>query len=78
MLHYYAKRRGPAGHSQSGGRFRNRITLVGDTAHNDGSILLRGVRESDTGSYTCSIHLGDPTFRKTFVLHVIQKEPRSV
>ncbi|XP_008148334.2 junctional adhesion molecule-like [Eptesicus fuscus] len=78
VLHYSAKRRGPAGYSPSGGRFRNRLTLAGDTAHNDGSVLLQGVRESDTGSYTCSIQLGDLTFRKTFVLHVIQREPQTL
>lgn len=78
MLRYYLKLGVPEGSSQVWGRFRNRVTLVGDLAHNDGSIVLQGVKESDRGSYTCSIHLGSQTFRKTFVLHVIQKEPRSI
>lgn len=78
MLRYFATRGRPEGYSQSGGRFRSRVTLAGDTAHNDASVLLQEARGSDTGSYTCSIHLGDLTFRKTFALHVIQEEPRGV
>uniref|UniRef100_G1Q4J8 Ig-like domain-containing protein n=1 Tax=Myotis lucifugus TaxID=59463 RepID=G1Q4J8_MYOLU len=77
-MRYHATRGGPGGYSQSGGRFRSRVALVGDTAHNNASVLLQEARESDTGSYTCSIHLGDLTFRKTFELHVIQKEPRAL
>lgn len=72
----YAARPGPAGYSQSGARFQNRVALAGDTAHNEGSVLLQGVRESDSGSYTCSIHLGDLAFTKTFALRVIRGEPR--
>lgn len=65
------------GYFQGWGRFQNRVTLVGDTSYNDASILLQGVKESDRGSYTCSIHLGNLTFRKTTVLRVIVKEPQS-
>ncbi|KAF6103821.1 junction adhesion molecule like [Phyllostomus discolor] len=77
MLRYYTKKL-PSGYHQYGGRFQNRVNLVGNTAHNDGSIKLQGVKESDRGSYTCSIHLGNLTFRKTIVLHVIQKEPQTL
>uniref|UniRef100_A0A8C4LAY4 Ig-like domain-containing protein n=1 Tax=Equus asinus TaxID=9793 RepID=A0A8C4LAY4_EQUAS len=59
----------PVRYPQNWSRFQNRVNLVGDTSRNDGSILLQGVKESDRGSYTCSIHLGNLTFRKTFVLH---------
>ncbi|XP_029813090.1 junctional adhesion molecule-like isoform X1 [Suricata suricatta] len=55
---------------------QSRVVLVGDTSHSDASIVLQGVRESDRGSYTCSVRLGDLTFRKTTVLHVTQEEPR--
>lgn len=57
---------------------QNRVTLVGDTARNDGSIMLQGVKESDGGSYSCSVHLGNLMFQKTIVLRVIQTEPRSM
>lgn len=77
VLHYLARRKGPGRPFQSGGRFRNRVELAGDTAH-DGSVLLQGARQSDTGSYTCSIHLGDLTFRKTFTLLVTQREPATL
>nr|KAF6324670.1 junction adhesion molecule like [Myotis myotis] len=78
MLRYYTTRGRPGGHSQSGGRFQSRVALAGDTARNDGSVLLQEARVSDTGSYTCSIHLGNLTFRKTFALHVIPEEPRAL
>lgn len=52
------------------------MTLAGDAAHNDGSIRLQRVEDSDEGSYSCSVHLGNLTFQKTVVLRVIQKEPR--
>ncbi|XP_071077596.1 junctional adhesion molecule-like isoform X3 [Desmodus rotundus] len=77
MLRYYTKKV-PGGYHQYGGRFQNRVNLVGNTARNDGSIRLQGVKESDRGSYTCSIHLGNLTFRKTIMLHVIQKEPQTL
>ncbi|KAK2503190.1 hypothetical protein MC885_003791, partial [Smutsia gigantea] len=66
------------GYSQSWGHFQNRVSLVGNTSRNDGSIMLQGVRESDGGNYTCSIHLGSLTFRKTIMLRVIPKEPRTL
>lgn len=78
MLRYYPKLSAPVGYPQNWGRFQNRVTLVGDTTRNDGSIMLNGVKESDGGSYTCSIHLGNLTFKKTIVLRVIQKEPQSI
>lgn len=78
MLHYYPKLGVPVGYLQNWGRFQNRVTLVGDLARNDGSIMLNGVKEFDGGSYTCSIHLGNLTFKKTIVLHVIQKESQSI
>lgn len=77
MLRYYPKLSVPVGYSQNWGRFQNRVTLVGDTSRNDASILLQGVKGSDRGSYTCSIHLGNLTFRKTTSLHVIVKEPQT-
>ncbi|XP_047546241.1 junctional adhesion molecule-like isoform X2 [Lutra lutra] len=77
VLRYYPKLSVPVGYSQNWGRFQNRVTLVGDTSRNDASILLQGVKESDRGSYTCSIHLGNLTFRKTTALHVIVKEPQT-
>lgn len=77
MLRVYSKLGVPAGYSQNWGRFQDRVTLVGDASRNDASILLRGVRESDRGSYTCSIHVGNLTFKKTTVLHVFLNEPRT-
>lgn len=78
MLCYQPKLRAPKGYPQNWGRFWNRVNLVGDTSRNDGSIMLHGLKESDGGNYTCSIYLGNLTFRKTTVLQVILKEPRSM
>ncbi|XP_044609473.1 junctional adhesion molecule-like [Equus asinus] len=78
VLRYHPKLNLPVRYPQNWSRFQNRVNLVGDTSRNDGSILLQGVKESDRGSYTCSIHLGNLTFRKTFVLHVVQKELRTL
>ncbi|XP_058401100.1 junctional adhesion molecule-like isoform X1 [Diceros bicornis minor] len=78
VLRYHPKLSIPLGYPQNWGRFQNRVNLVGDTSRNDGSILLQGVKESDRGRYTCSIHLGNLTFRKTIVLHVIPKEPQTL
>ncbi|XP_067607273.1 junctional adhesion molecule-like isoform X2 [Pseudorca crassidens] len=78
VLRYYPKLKAAMGYPQNWGRFQNRVNLVGDTSHNDGSIVLHRVKESDGGSYTCSIHLGNLTVRKTTVLHVILKEPRTL
>lgn len=66
----------PRGHSQSQGRFQNRVNLVGDVSNNDGSIMFQTVKLSDQGAYTCRIYLGKLESRKTIVLRVIQKEPR--
>ncbi|XP_066228530.1 junctional adhesion molecule-like [Saccopteryx leptura] len=76
MLRYYPNEV-LVGYPQSWGRFQNRVNLVGDTAHNDGSVVLQGVKESDAGSYTCLIHLGNLIFRKTVVLRVTPKEPQT-
>lgn len=70
VLHYDVRHPG-IGYSQNWGRFQKRVNLVGDISHNDGSIMLQGVKASDKGSYICSIYLGDLIFRKTFVLDVI-------
>ncbi|XP_057623801.1 LOW QUALITY PROTEIN: junctional adhesion molecule-like [Chionomys nivalis] len=66
----------PRGHSQSQGRFQNRVNLMGDISNNDGSIMFQTVKLSDQGAYTCRIYLGKLESRKTIVLRVIQKEPR--
>ncbi|PNJ75726.1 JAML isoform 2, partial [Pongo abelii] len=76
VFRYYHKLRMSAEYSQSWGHFQNRVNLVGEIFRNDGSIMLQGVRESDGGNYTCSIHLGNLVFKKTIVLHVSPEEPR--
>lgn len=68
----------PRGHSQSQGRFQNRVNLMGDISNNDGSIMFQTVKLSDQGAYTCRIYLGNLESRKTIVLRVIQEEPRSI
>ncbi|XP_048199877.1 junctional adhesion molecule-like [Perognathus longimembris pacificus] len=77
VLHYDHKFSKLVGYPQSWGLFQNRVTLVGDIFHNDGSIMLQRVKVSDQGDYTCSIFLGHLVFRKTITLRVIQEEPRS-
>lgn len=83
MLRYHHKLKIPVGspqnwgNFQNQGRFQNRVNLLGDISQNDGSIMLEGVKESDRGTYTCTIHLGNLVFRKTVVLHVIQEESQS-
>ncbi|EGW15168.1 Junctional adhesion molecule-like [Cricetulus griseus] len=64
----------PSGYFQNQGRFQNRVNPIGDISHNDGSIMLQTVKESDQGVYTCHIYLGKLESRKTIVLHVIQEE----
>ncbi|KAB0371395.1 hypothetical protein FD755_017804, partial [Muntiacus reevesi] len=78
VLRYQPKLRASMGRPQNWGRFLNRVNLVGDTSRNDGSMMLHGVKESDGGNYTCSIYLGNLTFRKTTVLQVILKESRTL
>ncbi|XP_037697546.1 junctional adhesion molecule-like [Choloepus didactylus] len=78
VLHYNTRLSIPVGYPQNWGRFQNRVNLVGDVSRHDGSIMLQGVKESDGGNYTCSIHLGSLVFRKTIVLHVIMKEPQTL
>uniref|UniRef100_H0X0B9 Junctional adhesion molecule-like n=1 Tax=Otolemur garnettii TaxID=30611 RepID=H0X0B9_OTOGA len=82
VLRYHSKLKIPVGYPQNRGKFQNqgrfqsRVNLVGDISHNDGSIMLQEVKESDRGLYTCHIHLGSLVFKKTVVLHVIQEEPQ--
>lgn len=76
VWHYNTKLSAPVGYHQNQGRFQERVSLVGDISRNDGSIMLQGVKESDRGSYTCRIYLGDLLFTKTIELHVILKETR--
>uniref|UniRef100_A0A2K6FSZ7 Junction adhesion molecule like n=1 Tax=Propithecus coquereli TaxID=379532 RepID=A0A2K6FSZ7_PROCO len=78
VLRYHPKLKIPAGSSQNWGRFQNRVNLLGDISRNDGSIMLQGVKESDRGTYNCSIHLGKLVFKKTIVLHVIREEPQTL
>ncbi|KAM9659228.1 junctional adhesion molecule-like [Trichechus inunguis] len=78
VLQYYPKLKVPVGFPQNWGRFQNRVNLAGDISRNDGSIMLQGVKESDGGNYTCSIYLGNLEFKKTILLHVILKEPRTL
>ncbi|XP_075403948.1 junctional adhesion molecule-like [Tenrec ecaudatus] len=78
VFHYHSKLKVPVGYPQNQGRFQTRVNLVGDISRNDGSIMLQGVQESDGGNYTCRIHLGSLEFQKAFMLHVLQKEPRSM
>lgn len=72
MLYYYANLSVPMG------RFQNRVRLVGDILHNDGSLLLQNVEEGDQGTYTCEIRLEmeSRVFKKTVVLHVLPEEPK--
>ncbi|XP_012865254.1 PREDICTED: junctional adhesion molecule-like [Dipodomys ordii] len=77
VLHYDYKFNKPMGYPQGQGRFQNRVALVGDTFHNDASIVLQRVKVSDQGNYTCSIYLGNVVFRKTVTLQAIQKDSRS-
>nr|XP_008247649.1 junctional adhesion molecule-like isoform X4 [Oryctolagus cuniculus] len=74
VLRYHPKLTTPGEYSRSWGRFQNRVNLTGDISRHDGSIVLREVKASDGGSYTCSVHLGDLVFRKTVVLSVIREE----
>ncbi|XP_047372903.1 junctional adhesion molecule-like isoform X1 [Sciurus carolinensis] len=77
VLRYDLKFNFPGGYSQYQGRYQNRLNLVGDISHNDGSIMLQRVKESDGGIYNCSIHLGNLVFRKTLVLHVIMEKSQT-
>ncbi|XP_021082415.1 junctional adhesion molecule-like isoform X1 [Mesocricetus auratus] len=64
----------PSGYFQNQGRFQNRVNLIGDISHNDGSIMLQTVKVSDQGNYTCHIYLGKLESRKTTVLRVLQED----
>ncbi|XP_012584941.1 PREDICTED: junctional adhesion molecule-like [Condylura cristata] len=74
VLHYNLKPTAPVGDPQNWGRFKNRISLVENTSHNDVSIMLQEVKESDRGNYTCTIYMGKLQFRKTTMLHVVLRE----
>lgn len=60
------------------GRFQNRVHLVGDILHHDGSLLLQNVEEADQGNYTCEIRfqMESLVFKKAVVLHVLPEEPK--
>ncbi|XP_055963627.1 junctional adhesion molecule-like [Sorex fumeus] len=68
----------PGRQPQNWGRFQNRVSLAGTTSHPEGTITLHGVRESDGGSYTCSVHLGGQVLKKTSVLRVAKPGPRTL
>lgn len=55
---------------QNWGRFHNRVHLLGAASCPEATIMLPGVKESDRGIYTCSVHLGGLVLSKTSVLHV--------
>ncbi|XP_015345295.1 junctional adhesion molecule-like [Marmota marmota marmota] len=78
VLHYDLKFQFPERYFPYQGRYQNRVNLVGDISHNDGSILLQRVKESDGGIYNCSIHLGNLLFRKTLVLHVTTEKSQTL
>lgn len=67
----------PGRHPQNWGRFWNRVSLVGAANLPRGAIMLRGVEESDGGSYTCSVRVGGHVLRKTSVLCVVPPGARS-
>ncbi|XP_008592184.1 PREDICTED: junctional adhesion molecule-like [Galeopterus variegatus] len=74
VLYYYANLSVPMG------RFQNRVHLVGDLLHNDGSLLLQDVQEADQGTYTCEIRLERESlvFKKEVVLYVLPEEPKEL
>uniref|UniRef100_A0A8C9QDP9 Ig-like domain-containing protein n=1 Tax=Spermophilus dauricus TaxID=99837 RepID=A0A8C9QDP9_SPEDA len=78
VLHYDLKFHFPERYFPYQGRYQNRVNLVGDISHNDGSIMLQRVKESDGGIYNCSIHLGNLLFRKTLVLHVTTEKSQTL
>lgn len=72
MLFYYSNLSVPTG------RFQNRSHLVGDTFHNDGSLLLQDVQKADEGIYTCEIRLKNESMvmKKPVELWVLPEEPK--
>ncbi|KAM5245998.1 junctional adhesion molecule-like [Ctenodactylus gundi] len=74
VLYYYSNLSVPCG------RFQNRVSLVGDIFHHDGSLLLQDVQEADEGTYTCEIRLERESmvFKKAVVLHVLPEEPKEI
>lgn len=78
VFRYYHERNMPMGHSQSSGRFWNRVNLVGDISRQDGSIVLQEVKASDGGNYTCCVHLGSLVFQKTVMLRVTREEAQTL
>ena len=72
VLYYYSNISVPLG------RFQNRVHLVGDILHHDGSLLLQNVEETDQGIFTCEIRfqMESLVFKKVIVLHVLPEEPK--
>ena len=72
MLFYYSNISVPVGH------FQNRVRLVGDILHHDGSLLLQNVKETDKGNFTCEIRfqMESLVFKKVVVLNVLPEEPK--
>ncbi|OWK17924.1 hypothetical protein Celaphus_00008966 [Cervus elaphus hippelaphus] len=74
VLYYYSNISVPLG------RFQNRVRLVGDILHHDGSLLLQNVEETDQGNFTCEIRfqMESLVFKKVIVLHVLPEEPKEL
>nr|AAH50133.1 Amica1 protein [Mus musculus] len=74
VLFYYSNLSVPTG------RFQNRSHLVGDTFHNDGSLLLQDVQKADEGIYTCEIRLKNESMvmKKPVELWVLPEEPKDL
>nr|XP_014334120.1 PREDICTED: junctional adhesion molecule-like [Bos mutus] len=74
VLFYYSNISVPVGH------FQNRVRLVGDILHHDGSLLLQNVEETDQGNFTCEIRfqMESLVFKKVVVLHVLPEEPKEL
>nr|XP_020016391.1 junctional adhesion molecule-like isoform X2 [Castor canadensis] len=62
------------------GRFKNRVRLVGDVLHNDGSLLLENIQEADQGNFTCEIRIKGESkvFKKRVMVHVLPEDPKEL